>query len=155
MKVEIIAIGDELLIGQTIDTNSAWIGEQLNALSFEMLQISKIKDDKQHILDALVLAESRSDIILITGGLGPTKDDITKTTLCEYFETELVLNEKALENVERIFKQYSRAVLQVNIDQALLPENALCIDNPQGTASGMCLIRKIKHLYLCQVFLLK
>lgn len=137
MKVEIIAIGDELLIGQTIDTNSAWIGEQLNALSFDMIQISKIKDDRDRILDALKLAESRSEVILITGGLGPTKDDITKSSLCDYFGVDLVRNQNALENVERIFKQSGRKLLQVNKDQALLPESAICIDNKNGTASGM------------------
>lgn len=137
MKIEIIAIGDELLIGQTIDTNSAWIGEQLHALSFDVFQISKIKDNEEDILNALKLAESRSDIVLITGGLGPTKDDITKITLCTYFDTKLVLNQNALINVERIFKQSGRELLQVNKDQALLPEKAICIDNINGTAAGM------------------
>lgn len=137
MKVEIIAIGDELLIGQTIDTNSAWIGENLNALSFEMYQISKIKDDSNLIIEALKLAETRSEIIILTGGLGPTKDDITKTTLCTYFNTELVENIEALENVKRIFKQNNRDLLSVNRDQALLPKSCECILNMCGTASGM------------------
>lgn len=137
MKVEIIAIGDELLIGQTIDTNSAWIGEQLFALNFEMIQVSKIRDEKRHILDALKVAENRSDIILITGGLGPTKDDITKETLCEYFNTGMVQNEKALENIKRIFKQSNRELLQVNKDQALLPANSKYVENLNGTAPGM------------------
>lgn len=137
MKVEIIAIGDELLIGQTVDTNSAWIGEQLYAKNFEMIHASKIRDDKEAILEALETAESRAEIILITGGLGPTKDDITKTTLCEYFVTELVHNEEALENIKKLFEKRGRDLLQSNIDQASLPKASTFIPNPHGTASGM------------------
>src|ERR1700753_1325360 len=103
MLAEIITIGDEILIGQIIDTNSAWMARQLNEIGIRVKQISSVSDDRQHILTALKEAAGRADIILITGGLGPTKDDITKKTLCEYFGVELVLNQDALANVERIF----------------------------------------------------
>ena len=89
MLAEIITIGDEILIGQTIDTNSAWLGEQLNELGIDVVQITTINDTPSRITDALKLAETRADVILMTGGLGPTKDDITKQTITSYFNTEL------------------------------------------------------------------
>ena len=123
MLCEIITIGDEILIGQIVDTNSAWMAQQLNEIGIKVKQISSVSDDKQHILDALDEARKRADIILITGGLGPTKDDITKHTLAEYFNSELVLNEEALANVERIFARFNRPVTEVNRKQAELPSN--------------------------------
>lgn len=137
MQAEIITIGDELLIGQTIDTNSAWIGAELAKLGIRVYQITSITDQRDHILSALKNAESRSDLILITGGLGPTKDDITKETLCEYFDSKLVVNEEVLEDIEQYFSTRGVEVLQMNRDQALLPEKAKVIRNWQGTASGM------------------
>src|SRR3984885_7160666 len=103
MLAEIITIGDEILIGQIVDTNSAWMARQLNDIGIRVKQISSVSDDRLHILTALKEAAGRADLILITGGLGPTKDDITKKTLCEYFDVGLVLNQGALDNVERIF----------------------------------------------------
>src|ERR1700749_1971722 len=103
MLAEIITIGDEILIGQIVDTNSAWIAAQLNNIGIRLKQISSVSDNREHILTALEEASHRADVILITGGLGPTKDDITKKTIAEYFGVGLVENKEALANVEAIF----------------------------------------------------
>src|SRR6188472_949332 len=95
MQAEIITIGDELLIGQVVDTNSAWMAQKLNDIGIDVKQITSVSDSPQHIINALNEATSRAEIILLTGGLGPTKDDITKNTLCTYFNTQLVFDEKA------------------------------------------------------------
>jgi nicotinamide-nucleotide amidase len=137
MLAEIITIGDEILIGQIVDTNSAWMAQQLNAVGIRVKQITSVSDDRQHILNALNEAQARVDIILITGGLGPTKDDITKTTLAEYFNTGFVLNEATLKNVERIFARYNRPLLEVNHNQAMVPANCEVLVNQNGTAPGM------------------
>lgn len=137
IKTEIITIGDELLIGQVIDTNSAWIGEQLNAIGVKVNQITSISDDRSHILKTLAEAETRADIILITGGLGPTKDDITKVTLCEYFNTRLVFNQEAFNRIENLFKIRGFTMTEVNRKQAEVPANCRVIPNSNGTASGM------------------
>jgi nicotinamide-nucleotide amidase len=137
MLAEIITIGDEILIGQIVDTNSAWIAHQLNAIGIRVKQISSVSDDRTHILTALAEAHTRADIILITGGLGPTKDDITKTTLAEYFNVPMVQNQEALDNVSRIFAKYNRPLLEVNIKQADVPANCTIVLNKNGTAPGM------------------
>lgn len=137
MLAEIITIGDEILIGQTLDTNSAWLGEHLNTYGVEVIQISSINDKKESIVNALKAAETRADIILITGGLGPTKDDITKKVLADYFGAQLIPNHGALENIKDIFHRRSREVLQINVDQALVPDNCEVILNTKGTAPGM------------------
>ncbi|TSD66655.1 competence/damage-inducible protein A [Inquilinus sp. KBS0705] len=137
MLAEIITIGDEILIGQIVDTNSAWMAARLNEEGIRVKQISSVSDDKQHILKALAEAALRADIILITGGLGPTKDDITKKTIAEYFHVGFVLNQDALTNVENIFKKYNRPLLDVNRKQAEVPENCEVILNNNGTAPGM------------------
>ena len=137
MLAEIITIGDEILIGQIVDTNSAWMAQQLNNAGIRVKQISSVSDDKQHILTALAEAAKRADIILITGGLGPTKDDITKLTLAEYFGVGMVENKEALDNVTRIFAKYNRPMLDINKLQAQVPENCEVILNKNGTAPGM------------------
>ena len=138
MLAEIITIGDELLIGQVVDTNSAFIAKELNKIGISVYQITSVQDDKSHILQAFEEAESRVEIIIITGGLGPTKDDITKKTIAEYFNDTLVLNESVLQNIESIWKQYVRqTLLQVNKDQALVPSKAKVLMNANGTAPGM------------------
>ncbi|MDP9078722.1 MAG: competence/damage-inducible protein A [Bacteroidota bacterium] len=140
MLAEIITIGDEILIGQIVDTNSAWMAAQLNNIGVRIKQISSVSDDRDHILTALKEAANRADIILITGGLGPTKDDITKKTLAEYFNVGLIENKEALENVERIFRRIRGTLtelLDVNKQQALVPENCEVILNDNGTAPGM------------------
>lgn len=133
MLAEIITIGDEILIGQIVDTNSAWMATELNKIGIRVKQISSISDDKEHILKALAEAASRVSIIFITGGLGPTKDDITKKTLAEYFGVELVENEDAFANVERIFAKYNRPLLEINRQQALVPANCEVVLNENGT----------------------
>jgi len=140
MLAEIITIGDEILIGQIVDTNSAFIAQKLNAIGIQVKQVSSVSDDRQHILNALAEAYQRADIILITGGLGPTKDDITKKTLAEYFGVGLIENKDALQNVQRIFRRLrgvSEPLLEVNRQQALVPENCEVILNANGTAPGM------------------
>jgi nicotinamide-nucleotide amidase len=137
MLAEIITIGDEILIGQIVDTNSAWMAAKLNEEGIRVKQISSVSDSREHILKSLAEAATRADIILITGGLGPTKDDITKKTLAEYFGVEMVLNEDALANVENIFKRYNRPLLDVNRKQAEVPSNCEVLLNNNGTAPGM------------------
>ena len=137
MLAEIITIGDEILIGQIVDTNSAWMATQLNHIGVRVKQISSVSDDSEHILQALAEAAGRAKIIFITGGLGPTKDDITKKTLATYFNVGLVENREALDNVERIFAKYNRPLLEVNRLQAQVPANCDIILNKNGTAPGM------------------
>ena len=137
MLAEIITIGDEILIGQTIDTNSAWLGNRLNEYGIEVIQITSINDKKSSIVKALGEAEKRADLVLITGGLGPTKDDITKKVLAEYFECDLVYDKSAQENIQTILKRLNREILQINLDQALVPEKCIAIQNSKGTAPGM------------------
>lgn len=138
MLAEIITIGDEILIGQIVDTNSAYIAAELNKIGVQVVQITSVQDEKNHILESLTNAEKRADIVLLTGGLGPTKDDITKNTLCEYFEDTLVLNEKALQNVKELFEKHlNRTPNQQNLLQAQLPSKAIPLENKFGTAPGM------------------
>jgi nicotinamide-nucleotide amidase len=137
MFAEIISIGDELLLGQTINTNAAWMGEQLHLSGFKLKQVTTISDEGEHILSALKDAESRADLILITGGLGPTKDDITKETLCEYFGARLVMNDHVLQGITAFFTGRGLPMLDVNIKQAELPESAEILENTRGTAMGM------------------
>lgn len=137
MLAEIITIGDEILIGQIVDTNSAWMAQQLNAVGIRIKQISSVSDNREHILTALKEASNRADIILITGGLGPTKDDITKTTLGEYFNVGMKRDQETLNNVTRIFARFNRPLLDVNIRQADVPGNCEVLLNKNGTAPGM------------------
>ncbi|SDP72516.1 nicotinamide-nucleotide amidase [Mucilaginibacter sp. OK268] len=137
MLAEIITIGDEILIGQIVDTNSAWMATELNQIGIRVKQISSVSDDREHILKALAEAANRVDIVFITGGLGPTKDDITKRTLAEYFNVELVEDPETLEHVKDIFARYNRPLLEVNRLQAYVPANCKVIFNQNGTAPGM------------------
>lgn len=134
---EIITIGDELLIGQVIDTNSAWMGQKLNEIGIKVKQITSISDDKMHILTTLEEAKKRADVILITGGLGPTKDDITKKTLCDYFDSELVFHEPSFKVIEEIFNSRGRTITETNRLQAYVPANCEVLVNKNGTAPGM------------------
>lgn len=137
MQAEIITIGDEILIGQVVDTNSAWIAEQMNLIGINIKQISSVSDNESHIIAALDEASKRADLILITGGLGPTKDDITKNTLCKYFNTKLIFNTSVYEHIESIFVNRKIPMLESNRKQAELPENCTIVENKKGTASGM------------------
>ena len=137
MNIEIINIGDELLIGQVVNTNASWMGEQLSLAGFKVHQFTIIGDTREHILEALWRAGERSEVVLISGGIGPTKDDITKTTLCDFFGTRLVFNEEAYKDVEALFARRGYAVTELNRQQAYMPEECLSIVNNFGTARGM------------------
>ncbi len=137
MQTEIINIGDELLIGQVINTNASWMSEQLNLAGFPVHQVTIIPDDPGHILDALKESGKRSELVLLTGGLGPTKDDLTKDTLCKYFRTKLVFDPVTFQTIEKFFKARGFPVTVVNRRQAEIPENCVPIHNANGTAPGM------------------
>lgn len=141
----IITIGDELLIGQVIDTNSAWIAQQLNKIGVAIKNRIAIGDDGNEIKNALDFESREADVILITGGLGPTRDDITKKVLCDYFGGKLVVNEGALENVKHLFeKVYNKPVSEVNLKQAEVPDVCEVIQNKRGSAPGMVFQRDEK-----------
>lgn len=133
----IITIGDELLIGQVIDTNSAWMATELNKAGIWVRRRVAIGDAREEIIHALDEESNIADIILITGGLGPTADDITKPVLCEYFGGKLVVDEGALQNVQQIFARFNRPMLATNLKQAEVPDTCTVIDNKRGTAPGM------------------
>lgn len=137
MKAEIITIGDEILIGQIVDTNSAWIAEQFNLNGIEIYQITSVHDDHRHITEAIKKAEEKVDLVLLTGGLGPTKDDITKNTLCHYFNTRLVFHESTFEHIKNRFALRNIDLNKLNRDQALVPESCTVLFNKVGTAPGM------------------
>ncbi|HEY0666677.1 MAG TPA: competence/damage-inducible protein A [Sphingobacteriaceae bacterium] len=137
MLAEIITIGDEILIGQVVDTNSAWMGQKLSAAGVKVKQITSVSDDRTHILEALSAASLRADIILITGGLGPTKDDITKLTLADYFNVGMKRDEATLAHVKGIFARNNAPMIEINERQADVPENCTVLLNKSGTAPGM------------------
>lgn len=138
---EIITIGDELLIGQTVDTNSAWMGAELSLAGIRVNRITSISDNREEIIKALDESLSRADIILVTGGLGPTSDDITKETLCGYFGGTMVLSEEVLKDITGRLRRRNYAMNENNRRQALVPDNCTVIRNAAGTAPGM-LFRK-------------
>ncbi len=134
---EVITIGDELLIGQVVDTNSAWIGQELNKIGLEIVQKTAISDSSEHIIAALDSAKTRANIILITGGLGPTKDDLTKHTLAQYFNCEFRTDAVVEQHIIEIFKRSNLPVIDANMQQADVPEICETIFNELGTAPGM------------------
>lgn len=148
MKAAIITIGDEILIGQIVDTNSGYIAKALDRIGIEIKEILSISDDKQAILDAFLYLQNNVDIVVITGGLGPTKDDITKKTICDYFDDELV-RDNAVEAhvIALIEKALQRKASQMNIDQALVPSKCTVLHNEVGTAPGMW-IKKEQTLFV-------
>lgn len=137
MLAEIITIGDEILIGQVVDTNSAWMAKELNLIGIKVKQITSVSDDADHITEALTLAEKRAKVILITGGLGPTKDDVTKITLAKYFNMELRRDEATLAHITEIFARHNRPMIEANIKQADVPDGCTVIKNDNGTAPCM------------------
>ncbi len=137
MHAELITIGDEILIGQIVDTNSAWMAQQLNAIGIAVKQITSVADEEEAIIKALGEAAGRVDLVLITGGLGPTKDDVTKQSLVRYFSTELRRDADVLKHVEAIFAKLNRPMLEMNRRQADVLANADVLFNPVGTAPGM------------------
>jgi len=138
MNAEIITIGDEILIGQIVDTNSQWIGKELNKIGVSVYQISSIQDEEQHILNAFYEAQTRADIVIVTGGLGPTKDDITKKTIAKFFnDQEVVEYPEVIDHIRRMFKKYNIPYTKVQQFQAQLPSKARLLMNQMGTAPGM------------------
>ncbi len=146
MLAEIINIGDELLIGQVINTNASWMSAQLNSIGIDVNKISIISDKKNDILSCIDEAFNSSDIIFITGGLGPTNDDITKFTLCEYFKSELIFDTDTYNRIEALFAKRGFKVSELNRKQAEVPHNCRVIPNNNGTASGMWFEKKGKIL---------
>ena len=137
MKAEIITIGDELLIGQVIDTNSAWMAERLNEVGISLYQITSVHDNREHILSALDEAFSRVDIVLTTGGLGPTKDDITKNVMCEYFGTQLVEDPHVRTHIHELYKDRPEALNRLTATQWQVPQSATILPNRVGSAPIM------------------
>lgn len=139
MLAEIITIGDEILIGQVIDTNSAFIGKELNKIGISVFQITSVQDDKEHILNALEDARNRVEVVIVTGGLGPTKDDVTKHTFCEFFNDTLVEDEHVLQHIEELFRKHivNTPISDINRMQALVLSTSVVLHNAYGTAPGM------------------
>lgn len=138
MKATIITIGDEILIGQIVDTNSGFIAKALDKIGVEINEMISISDNKRHILDTFAKLQNTVDLVIITGGLGPTKDDITKKTFCDYFEDELIVNQEVLVHVTQLIEDfYKRKITQMNKDQALVPSKCTVLHNQVGTAPGM------------------
>jgi nicotinamide-nucleotide amidase len=137
MNAELLTIGNEILIGQITNTNAVWMAQELNLIGVSVVHMSSVADEKTAILKAFEDASKRADIVLITGGLGPTKDDITKSTFCEYFETELVTDEIVLKDVTGFFSKRNKEVSEINRKQAEVPKGCLVIRNKNGTAPGM------------------
>ena len=146
MRAEIITIGDELLIGQVVDTNSAWMAQQLNEQGIELYQITSVHDDREHIIAALNEAFSRADIVLTTGGLGPTKDDITKHVLCEYFGTHLIEDARVRAHIHDLYKDRPDVLNRLTATQWLVPETAEILPNRVGSAPLMIFHKEDKLL---------
>ncbi|MDH3267778.1 MAG: competence/damage-inducible protein A [Ignavibacteria bacterium] len=137
MKAYIITIGDEILLGNTLNTNAAYIGNQLFEVNIPVVKTSVVGDDNQAILNELKLASETADLILITGGLGPTHDDVTRKSIVDFFNTELIENKEVLEDIQNLFEKRKRKVTDVNVDQAKIPKIAEVIRNQLGTAPGL------------------
>ena len=138
MKAAIVTIGDEILIGQIVDTNSSYIAKALDKIGIATHEMLSISDDKKHILDTFHSLQNKVEVVIVTGGLGPTKDDITKKTFCDYFDDELIENEAVLAHVKSIIEGfYKRPITQINREQALVPTKAKVLFNQAGTAPGM------------------
>ena len=144
MKAEIITIGDELLIGQVVDTNSAWMAQRLNEAGISLHQVTSVHDDRQHILRALDEAFSRADIVLTTGGLGPTKDDITKHVLCEYFHTTLIEDPNVREHIHKLYKERPEVLNRLTATQWLVPASATILPNRVGSAPIMVFEKEVR-----------
>lgn len=134
MKAEIITIGDEILIGQIIDTNSAWMCKELTENGFRVVAVTSVGDCKKSIIKSIDIAKTRADVILLTGGVGPTNDDITKSTLCEYFQTKMIFDNDVFENISQLFARKNFSMNELTKAQAFVPENSTVINNKVGTA---------------------
>ena len=146
MRAEIITIGDELLIGQVVDTNSAWMAQRLNECGIEVLQVTSVHDERNHIVQALNDALSRADIVLTTGGLGPTKDDITKHVLCEYFRMKLVESPQVKAHIERLYASRPQVLNKLTATQWMIPNGATILPNRVGSAPIMVFPMRTKTL---------
>ena len=155
MKADIITIGDELLIGQVVDTNSAWIGQELSKAGISVHRITSVSDKEDEILAVLKETTERSPIVLISGGLGPTKDDITKAALCRFFNTKLVFNSEVYSDVETFLKGRVHSINELNRTQAMVPESCTVIRNMVGTAPIMWFSTPKVFLFQCPVFPLR
>jgi nicotinamide-nucleotide amidase len=144
MNVIVISIGDELLIGQTVNTNASWIGQEISKIGGNVIEGLTISDKANDILSSVEYSINKADVVIITGGLGPTKDDITKHTLTEYFETELEIHQPTLEKITAYFSMRKRPMLESNVQQAALPKDCTILTNNYGTASGMLFEKKGK-----------
>jgi len=148
MKAKVITIGDEILIGQIVDTNSAFISKELIDIGIEVSEILTIGDSKKNILNSLEKSQNNFDIVILTGGLGPTNDDITKEAFCDYFNDKLVLNKEVLKHIESLFKNFKdNPINDLNRAQAYLPSRAKLIPNNFGTAAGM-MVKNLNTLYI-------
>lgn len=134
MKAEIITIGDEILIGQIVDTNSAWMCKELTENGFRVVAVTSVGDCKKSIIKSIDIAKTRADVILLTGGVGPTNDDITKSTLCEYFQTKMIFDNDVFENISQLFARKNFSMNELTKAQAFVPENGTVINNKVGTA---------------------
>lgn len=137
MKAQIITIGDELLIGQTIDTNSAWMGAELSRIGFDVMRKTSVHDNRDDIMNILREVTGKADVVLISGGLGPTSDDITKKVLCEFFNSRMIINADVLSMIEKMMKQRRITMIKRNRLQAEVPEACRVLTNARGTAPGM------------------
>nr|WP_322624260.1 CinA family nicotinamide mononucleotide deamidase-related protein [uncultured Flavobacterium sp.] len=148
MKAAVVTIGDEILIGQITDTNSAYIAKALDKIGIGVYEMFSVSDERRHILDTMAYLQNRVQVVIVTGGLGPTKDDVTKTTFCEYFDDHLVRNEvEEAHVVQLIEKALNRTASQLNRDQALVPSKATVLHNEVGTAPGMWM-KKADTIYI-------
>ena len=147
MLAEIICIGDEILIGQVVNTNATFLSQELSKIGIEVLQVTSISDNIEKIKNSLKSAMEKSDLVVITGGLGPTNDDKTKIALCEFFNDKLITNPDVLEHIIKIFKDYvKKPINELNKNQALLPSKAKILINDYGTASGMWFRKNKKNV---------
>lgn len=146
MKAKIITIGDEILIGQITDTNSAWMAEEITSMGFQVAEMVTVSDEAAHITQAVHEALATCDLVLITGGLGPTKDDLTKDVLASYFDSEMVFNQEVFEDIERLFRSKGRTLSDLNRSQAEVPAECEAVRNSRGTAPGMWFDRNGKVL---------
>uniref|UniRef100_UPI0035945899 competence/damage-inducible protein A n=1 Tax=Persicitalea sp. TaxID=3100273 RepID=UPI0035945899 len=137
IKAEVMTIGDEILFGQITDTNTQWIGTELTNIGIRPVRKTSVGDNAEEILAALEEGLHRVDVLIITGGLGPTKDDITKHTLCQFLDTELEINESALALITDFFVRRGRPMTELNRQQAALPRSCVYLQNDWGTAPGM------------------
>ena len=156
IEASIITIGDELLIGQVIDTNSSWIAQSLNKVGIQVKSRIAVGDNREDIWQALDETIEKSDLVLITGGLGPTADDITKPLLCDYFGGKMVMDQATLDHVTYIFEHIlKRPMIERNTLQAQVPDICTVLKNEKGTAPGMLFIKKIPELLQCLEFRMK